>query len=97
MRRMFMLPQKHWLPRCVQSEILNPTQIKMPPSKSFNKNVANQAVTYYLTLSQNVGHFMLDRVNPGKESIQWERFFELAPSKGTRRHIGLYKLFKKRK
>src|SRR6218665_3042932 len=31
----------------------------------------------------------------GKESIQWERFFELAPSKGTRGHR--YKLFKKRK
>src|SRR6218665_3950555 len=31
----------------------------------------------------------------GKESIQWERFFELAPSKGTREHS--YKLFKKRK
>src|SRR6218665_1051626 len=30
-----------------------------------------------------------------KESIQWERFFELAPSKGTRGHR--YKLFKKRK
>src|SRR6218665_2359050 len=30
-----------------------------------------------------------------KESIQWERFFELAPSRGTRRHR--YKLFKKRK
>ena len=27
--------------------------------------------------------------------IQWERFFELAPSKGTRGHR--YKLFKKRK
>ena len=31
----------------------------------------------------------------GKESIQWERFFELAPSKATRGHR--YKLFKKRK
>ena len=31
----------------------------------------------------------------GKESIQWERFFELAPIKGTRRRR--YKLFKKRK
>src|SRR6218665_2406714 len=31
----------------------------------------------------------------GKESIQWERFFELAPNKGTRGHR--YKLFKKRK
>src|SRR6218665_282767 len=31
----------------------------------------------------------------GKESIQWERFFELAPCKGTRGHR--YKLFKKRK
>src|SRR6218665_1954564 len=31
----------------------------------------------------------------GKESIQWERFFELAPSKVTRGHR--YKLFKKRK
>src|SRR6218665_1671572 len=30
-----------------------------------------------------------------KESIQWERFYELAPSKGTRGHR--YKLFKKRK
>src|SRR6218665_3258811 len=31
----------------------------------------------------------------GKESIQWERLFELAPSKVTRGHR--YKLFKKRK
>src|SRR6218665_900382 len=35
------------------------------------------------------------KIITGKESIQWERFFELALSKGTR---GLrYKLFKKRK
>jgi len=31
----------------------------------------------------------------GKELIQWERFFELAPSKVNREHR--YKLFKKRK
>ena len=30
----------------------------------------------------------------GKESIQWEMFYELAPSKVTRGHR--YKLFKKR-
>jgi len=30
-----------------------------------------------------------------KEAIQWERFFEVAPSKVTRGHR--YKLFKKRK
>src|SRR6218665_2458910 len=35
------------------------------------------------------------KIITGKESIQLERFFELAPSKGTRRHR--YKLFKKRK
>src|SRR6218665_2781201 len=35
------------------------------------------------------------KIITGKESIQWERFFELAPSKGTRGHR--YKLFKKRK
>src|SRR6218665_985195 len=35
------------------------------------------------------------KIITGKESIQWERFFELAASKGTRGHI--YKLFKKRK
>src|SRR6218665_3204327 len=35
------------------------------------------------------------KIITGKESIQWERFFELAPSKGTRGHK--YKLFKKRK
>src|SRR6218665_1099606 len=35
------------------------------------------------------------KITTGKESIQWERFFELAPSKGTRGHR--YKLFKKRK
>ena len=34
------------------------------------------------------------RIITGKESIQLERFFELAPSKGTRGHR--YKLFKKR-
>src|SRR6218665_3702953 len=33
------------------------------------------------------------KIITGKESIQWERFFELAPSKGTRGHR--YKLFKK--
>jgi len=31
----------------------------------------------------------------GNESIQWERFFELAPSNGTLVHR--YKLFKKKK
>src|SRR6218665_1430163 len=36
-----------------------------------------------------------DLIEAYKESIQWERFFELAPSKGTRGHR--YKLFKKRK
>src|SRR6218665_1935054 len=35
------------------------------------------------------------KIITGKESMQWERFFELAPSKGTRGHR--YKLFKKRK
>ena len=37
------------------------------------------------------------KIITGKESIQWERFLELAPSKVhvTRGHI--YKLFKKRK
>ena len=37
------------------------------------------------------------KIITGKESIQWDRFFELhvAPSKLTRGHI--YKLFKKRK
>src|SRR6218665_2580447 len=35
------------------------------------------------------------KIITGKESIQWERFFELAPSKVTRGHR--YKLFKKRK
>ena len=35
------------------------------------------------------------KIISGKESIQWERFFELAPSKVTRGHR--YKLFKKRK
>src|SRR6218665_2258864 len=35
------------------------------------------------------------KIITGKESIQWERFFELAPSKGTLGHR--YKLFKKRK
>src|SRR6218665_2030143 len=35
------------------------------------------------------------KIITGKESIQWERFFELPPSKGTRGHR--YKLFKKRK
>src|SRR6218665_2565345 len=34
------------------------------------------------------------KIITGKESIQWERFFELAPSKGTRGYR--YKLFKKR-
>ena len=33
------------------------------------------------------------KIITGKESVQWERFFELAPSKVTRGH----KLFKKRK
>src|SRR6218665_904780 len=36
-----------------------------------------------------------DKFITGKESIQWGRFFELAPSKVTRGHR--YKLFKKRK
>src|SRR6218665_1639799 len=35
------------------------------------------------------------KIITGKELIQWERFFELAPSKVTRGHR--YKLFKKRK
>ena len=35
------------------------------------------------------------KIITGKESIQWDRFFELAPSKVTRGHR--YKLFKKRK
>src|SRR6218665_546945 len=35
------------------------------------------------------------KIITGKESIQWERFFELESSKGTRGHR--YKLFKKRK
>ena len=35
------------------------------------------------------------KIITGKESIQWKRFFELAPSKVTRGHR--YKLFKKRK
>ena len=35
------------------------------------------------------------KIITGKESIQWEGFFELAPSKETRGHR--YKLFKKRK
>src|SRR6218665_2543546 len=35
------------------------------------------------------------KIIAGKESIQWERFFELAPSKRTRGHR--CKLFKKRK
>ena len=35
------------------------------------------------------------KIITGKESTQWERFFELAPSKGTPGHR--YKLFKKRK
>ena len=35
------------------------------------------------------------KIITGKELIQWERLFELAPSKVTRGHR--YKLFKKRK
>ena len=35
------------------------------------------------------------KIITGKESIQWERFFELAPSKVTQGHR--YKLFKRRK
>jgi len=35
------------------------------------------------------------KIITGKESIQWERFVELAPSMKTREHR--YKLFKKRK
>src|SRR6218665_3703786 len=35
------------------------------------------------------------KIITGKESIQWDRFFELAPSQVTRGHR--YKLFKKRK
>src|SRR6218665_552612 len=35
------------------------------------------------------------KIITGKKSIQWESFFELAPSRGTRGHR--YKLFKKRK
>src|SRR6218665_487166 len=35
------------------------------------------------------------KIITGKESIQWESFFELTPSKVTRGHR--YKLFKKRK
>jgi len=35
------------------------------------------------------------KILTGKEAKQWERFFELAPSKVTRGHR--YKLFKKRK
>ena len=35
------------------------------------------------------------KIIAGKESIQWERFFELAPSKVTWGHR--YTLFKKRK
>ena len=35
------------------------------------------------------------KIITGKESIQWERFFELAPNKVTRGHR--YTLFKKRK
>src|SRR6218665_853888 len=33
----------------------------------------------------------------GKESILWERFFELAPSKVTPRYAYRYRLFKKRR
>src|SRR6218665_773802 len=37
------------------------------------------------------------KIITGKESMQWERFFELAPSKLTRGPGHRYKLFKKRK
>ena len=51
--------------------------------------------------SLSISHFvliialMVVKWITGKESIQWERFFELTPSKGTRGHR--YRLFKKRK
>ena len=36
------------------------------------------------------------KIIAGKEAIQWERFFELAPSKVTRGQRYMYKLFKER-